>query len=239
MRLYKTFVEANSEIKRDLKEMGIEIHTQTYQDKFIGNREEMATLELQNYIYTVTEPCLEHLKPVQPWADAEFIERTAPADPAGMNPGDAWKLRREVWDEFIQPDGKFGYTYSERLNGTFPNEETLEPDSQLNQMLDGIGNDPDSRQLYMSVWHPMDLAYIGGKRRVPCTLGYLFQVRRGKVNITYLQRSADFATHLQNDMYLACRMQHLVAERSGYAVGNYTHWFGSLHVFKKDVEGVF
>jgi thymidylate synthase len=232
MRIYKTFIEAVSEMRRDLKEMGIEVHTQTYQDKHIGLDPKMATLELQNYIFTVTYPSLADLEPVQPWADLEFEERVRPPHPRGVNPGEAYKARIDVWEQFLERDGCFGYTYSDRINNN-------DGASQVDQIVRAIQIDPSSRQLFMSIWEPEDLFNIGGARRVPCTLGYHFQVRRGRLNITYLQRSADMATHLQNDLYLAARMQAHVAELTGYEVGTYTHWFGSLHVFKKDVEGVF
>jgi len=217
MRIYKNFTEALNEIKRDLAEMGIEVHTQTYQDKFIGDNPEFATLELQNYIFTVTQPRAEDLNPTQPWADAEFHERIS-----GI-PGEAWKLREEIWSEFAD---NFGYTYPERLRG------------KIDAVIHRIKEDPASRQLFINVWEGEDLGKLG-RIRVPCSLGYHIMVRNGAVNVTYLQRSADFATHLQNDIYLAHRLQRYIADQTGYAVGLYTHWFGSLHVYKKDVKEVF
>ena len=233
MRIYRNFTEALSEIKRDLAEMGINIHTQTYQDKYIGDKEEMATKELQNYIYTVTEPYYDRdLKPIQPWADAEFQERIN----FKSNPGEAWKLREEIWTEFIQPDGTFAYSYGDRLAW------------QVEEIVKTLTSDPSSRQAFMGMWNaPTDIERTGGISRVPCTLGYHFQIRKNKLNITYLQRSADYATHFVNDIYLAGRMhthifQLLLQEQGlggGLEIGSYTHWIGSLHVFNKDIKGVF
>ena len=83
-RIFKDFREATNEIKRDLAEMGISVHPQTYQDKFVGNDPNFSTFELQNYMYSVSSPLVTDLSPTQPWADREFIERTA-QDP--INPG--------------------------------------------------------------------------------------------------------------------------------------------------------
>ena len=44
---------------------------------------------------------------------------------------------------------------------------------------------------------------------------------------------------MQNDIYLAVKLMKYVAQRTGYESGNYTHFMGSLHIYKKDVEGVF
>ena len=91
MRIYQNFREVRSEVKRDLAEMGINVHTQTYQDKFIGDDPMMATKELQNYMYCVVDTSHPaDMLPTQPWADAEFQERISGQH---MNPGeDRWYL---------------------------------------------------------------------------------------------------------------------------------------------------
>ncbi len=227
MRIYKNFIEAIGEIKRDLAEMGILVHPHTYQDKVVKDNPDFDTMELQNYIYTVTNPRKVDLDPTSPWADMEFMERISGTP---MNPGAAWEARREVWDEFLGEDGKFAYTYPERM---------YSPVNQVEQIILRLQEDPHSRQMFLSLWRPEDSTKFGGISRVPCTLGYYFQIRRGRLDITYLQRSADFVTHFTNDVYLAHRLQEYVAVRLRLKPGNFCHWVGSLHVFKKDLQGVF
>lgn len=230
MRIYSNFKEAFSEIPRDLKEMGIKINTQTWQDK--SRKEGYSTHELQNYIYTVTRPDVFRINPNQPWADHEFQERINQECP--VNPGEAWKFRRDIWEDLLEPSGRFSYTYSERL---FP---------QLKHIIHEIVEHPNSRQLYLGIWNPgIDFRRFG-IRRVPCSLGYYFQYRNRKLNITYLQRSCDFTTHFENDVYLAAMLQvwvcHQVNEINpgfGCFPGTFTHWIGSLHVFEEDVKYVF
>lgn len=224
VRIYRSFTEALSEIRRDVKEMGHRIHTQTYQDKVIADDPDYETLEVTNYMYKVTNCDLDQLNPTQPWADNEFEERIG----GGFeNPGEAWKHRPEVWTEFLTDEGTFHYTYSERI-GNFPDEivRTLE-------------NDSLSRQAFMSIWEPSDICSSGGAERIPCSLGYMFQCRRGALDVTYLQRSADLATHFVNDVWMANRMRDYIAKRLDMIPGHFCHWIGSLHVFKKDVRGVF
>lgn len=226
MRIYMTFQEALSEIKRDLKEMGILTRTTTYQDKIIGDDPRFDTFELQDYIYRVIHPSAKDLNPTQPWADKEFLERvTSP----GVNPGEAWKERPEIWEEFLNTEGRFSYTYAERIHQVH----------QIDHIIRTLKTDPLSRQAFISIWSPADSARTGGLTRIPCTLGYYFQIRRGALNITYLQRSSDFVTHFSNDLYLAHKLQSYIAGSLGYPVGVFTHWVGSLHIFNKDTEGVF
>lgn len=233
MRIYGNFKEATNEIKRDLAEMGIEVKPKSYQDKNVEGNPDFFTKELQNYIYTVTSPKLPDLDATQPWAKLEFIERVSPTP---VNPGEAYKTRPEVWNQFLNHYKEFDYTYSERLcfrswGGVI---------SQIENAIRILKNDPDSRQCYISIWDKdIDIIAAGGSQRIPCTLGYQFQIRNGALNVTYLQRSSDFATHFQNDLYLAHKLQLHIANELKIPVGLYTHWIGSLHIFQKDIKGVF
>ena len=231
MRIYVKADEAFEEIKRDLSEMGIWVRPKTMQDKIIEGNPEYETTELQNYCYTILDAKSSEIPNViQPWADAEFIERiTEPKDGNFINPGEAWKLRENVWGEFFH-NGKFGYSYNELLWNN----------NQFTKIIERLKEDPDSRQLWISLWDPTrDPDLLGGVSRVPCSLGYGFQVREGKLNMHYVMRSCDFSTHFSNDVYLAIKLLEYVAELTGYEVGNFTHTIFSLHVYRKDLKEVF
>ena len=231
MRLYVKAEEAFEEIKRDLAEMGIWVRPKTMQDKIIEGNPDYETTELQNYSYTILNAKSSEIPNVtQPWADAEFQERiTKPVDGKFIKPGEAWKLRNDVWNEFLH-DGKFGYTYNELIWNN----------DQFTKIVNRLKEDPDSRQLWISLWDPTrDPDLLGGVSRVPCSLGYAFQVREGTLNMHYVMRSCDFSTHFANDVYLAIKLLEYVAELTGYEVGNFTHTIFSLHIYKKDLKGVF
>lgn len=231
MRLYIKADEAFEEIKRDLAEMGIWVRPKTMQDKNIEGNPEYETTELQNYCYTILNAKSSDIPNVtQPWADAEFLERiTKPENGKFINPGEAWKLRENVWGEFFH-NGKFGYSYNELIWNN----------DQFTKIVNRLKEDPDSRQLWISLWDPTrDPDLLGGVSRVPCSLGYGFQVREGKLNMHYVMRSCDFSTHFANDVYLAIKLLEYVAEITGYEVGNFTHTIFSLHVYRKDLKEVF
>ncbi len=226
MRFYINFKEALSEIKRDLAEMGIDVHPQTMQDKYVANNPDYATKELQNYCYTVLDAVshVDELEPSQPWAAVELRERLSGIP---VNPGKAWTYRPEVWQEFLH-DGRFAYTYSERMFW------------QLGTIINELRTHPDSRQLWLSIWDPgRDILQLGGHGRVPCSLGYLFQLRKSRLNMTYFMRSCDYVTHFRNDVWLAVKLLEHVAQEVGTKPGDFTHFIGSFHVYAKDVKGVF
>jgi thymidylate synthase len=226
MRFYTGFGVAVNEITRELAEMGISVHPQTMQDKVIAEDPDYNTRELQNYMYMVSNPLstLNELTPNQPWADKEFDERVSPYH---VNPGEAWKLREEIWKEYLH-NGRFSYTYNERMSW------------DLSRIMNELDKHPDSRQLYLSIWDPtIDVDRLGSDMRIPCSLGYLFQLRRGKLNMTYFMRSCDFITHYHNDVYLAVKLLKHVSDLTGNETGTFTHYIGSLHVYEKDVRGIF
>lgn len=55
----------------------------------------------------------------------------------------------------------------------------------------------------------------------------------------YTMRSCDWATHFQNDVYLAMKLQHHVAHSADIEPGHFCQDLGSLHVYQKDVADVF
>ncbi|MBP3920442.1 MAG: hypothetical protein J6D28_02635 [Bacilli bacterium] len=240
MRIYMNWEEAYEEVKRDLAEMGILVKPKTMQDKNVEGNSDYETKELQNYCYTLLNAKSSEITGViQPWADAEFEERIfAPSISwvengvrkyKTINPGEAWKLREDVWKEYMH-EGKMAYTYNERI---WQNE-------QLEKIITRLKEDHDSRQLWLSIWDPnTDTDKLGGVSRVPCSLGYNFQFRDGKLNMHYVMRSCDFNTHFINDVYLAIKLLEYVAKEVGMEVGSFTHTMFSLHVYKKDIENVF
>lgn len=243
MRIYTNAQEMVEEVKRDLAEMGIVVRPATMQDKYVKGNPDYETKELQNYSYCLLNAKSQDIPGVtQPWADAEFEERvTDPWErdwegkrilfqtPEFINPGEAWKLREEVWSEYMH-EGKLAYTYNELLWNN----------DQLTKIMNRLKKDPDSRQLWISLWNPdKDPDFLGGVSRVPCSLGYGLQVRDGKLNLHYVMRSCDFVTHFRNDVYLAIKFLEWVAEKTGYPVGDFTHTMFSCHVYNKDIQGVF
>ena len=235
MRIFANFTEAFSEIKRDLAEMGIDVHTKTMQNKNIENDDNYSTKELQFYSYRVIDPLndmdvLVNSLPNRDWALAEWNERRQGIEGHPVNPGEAYKLREGVWNEFLNKDGKFDYNYSDRLS----------KNSQVLQVIKALKNDPMSRQAYISIWNVEDTSYLGtAVSRVPCSLGYLFQYRQGKLNLEYNMRSCDFSTHFKNDVFEALMLLAYVSNLTGLPTGDFIHHIASFHIYKKDIADVF
>lgn len=230
-RIFQDFPEAQNEIRRDLAELGIRVHPETMQDKQIADDPDFDTMELQNYVYTVSKPnYMEVENTHDAWITQEWADRLA----GDLNPGTAWKERPEVWDQFLEKKmmevghfARFSYSYSQRMGG-----------QHIQRIIEELKKHPNSRQLWLPVWWLVDETRRG-ERRVPCSLGYWFVQRGGALHITYVMRSCDLHTHYANDVALATILLTYVAEQTGLEVGTFTHVIGSLHVYKKDVADVF
>ena len=235
MRIFANFTEAFSEIKRDLAEMGIDVHTKTMQNKNIEKDDNYSTKELQFYSYRILNPVEDMLTLIQelpdyPWAAAEWEEREKGIKGNPVNPGEAYKLRDGVWNEFLNDEGKFDYSYSERFSRN----------SQVLKVIDALRRDPLSRQAYITIWDVNDTSYLGTAiSRVPCSLGYLLQYRQGKLNLEYSMRSCDFGTHFKNDVFEALMLLSFVSMKTGLPIGDFIHHIASFHVYKKDIKDVF
>lgn len=231
MRIFADVLEMVKEVERDLFEMGIRVQSDTMQDKDVHDNKDYETLEIQAYGYQLTgfdklDMMIEYLKGDLEWAKREFAERTSYVY---FNPGLAWTLRRKVWGPFIR-DGKFAYTYNERIR------------EQLPSIVEELQKRPNSRQAIMTVYdRHQDMGNWGGKDRVPCSLYYHFFIRENKLHMIYSMRSCDFLTHFVYDVYLAIRLQEYVALLLGVETGIFTHMIHSLHAYQKDMveRGIF
>lgn len=254
MRIYCNAYELMSEMGRNLYEMGLENRPKTYQNKDIEGDENFVTKELICEQYCLTSiPDVDNLfihTHSRDWAEAEFKERL---DENGINPGRAWELRKEVWEEFLVDTPivgkKFDYSYGERMNEKFittfgKGNDRFTPfgksyRTSLDLIISLLKYDPDTRKAILPIYSDMDTAFLDGSRRIPCSMYYDFLIRtnpRGEkqLNICYHQRSSDFIMHFGNDVFLAWRLMEYIAEQVGVKPGYLYHTIDSLHTYKRD-----
>ena len=240
MRIYNNAYELMSEMGRDLWEMGLLNNPKTYQNKVIEGVDEMTTKELTCKQYCLTSlPDPEKLfiyTHTHDWANEEFRERISGKL---LNPGKAWELNPDMWEEFlVETSGgrKFDYTYAERINrknGPYETNGTV-----LEEVINLLKTDNDTRKAVLPIFTCEDTQFYGGGKRIPCSMYYSFLIRNvgnGKqLNLTYHQRSSDFVGHFGDDVYLAWCLMEYVAEMVGVKPGFLFHTIDSLHAYKRD-----
>lgn len=231
MRIYRNCEHAASETKRELAEMGVDVQVETMQDKYVADNPEYLTKELIAYSYAIRDvkdkdKLLEAFEKEEgkAWAEAEFKDRVSGLK---LNPGNAWEIRKDVWEEFLH-DGKFSYTYSERFA------------DQVEKVINTLKENRTCRNGIIAMWDPgIDIERIGGKQRVPCTMYYQPLIRNGRLNMIYNIRSNDLYEHWAYDVWLAIALQEYIAEKVGVEVGTFYQFIGSLHSYAYKSRGVF
>lgn len=236
MRIYQNFKEMYSETLRNIQEFGVEhiVHSMQNQVGEFKTKEiqgECFTIESHDDMYEVLEENGGNIK----WVEEEFKERIS-SDL--INPGEAYKLREDVWNEFLNDgeEGKFGYTYNERIR------------YQLEDTIELLKKDPFTRQAVITLYEgEKDTKKRGGHNRVPCSMHYQFFINeeediatgetKKRLDVLYSIRSNDFGTHFLYDLVLAAKLGEYIAEKISNEEnkidgnGRILYQGGSLHYY--------
>lgn len=168
------------------------------------------------------------VEPNLPWADNHFAERVCGYP---INPGIEWA--NWPWgvnaEKALDGKGQFNHNYMERYWPRIARNGIGEPTRDVDEFKETVGveypfargirhsygdlgglvrdlaHEPDTRQSYLPVWFPEDTG-DAHKGRKPCTLGYHFIMRDGKLDVVYYLRSCDLAHHFRDDVYLTIRL---------------------------------
>lgn len=110
----------------------------------------------------------------------------------------------------------------------------------LDDVMRRLVRSPLTRQAYLPVWFPEDTGAPDGER-VPCTIGYHFMIREGRLHVSYTIRACDFMRHFRDDVYMAIRLGQWVRDAvekglpwSELDMGELTMHIGSFHIFNGD-----
>lgn len=105
---------------------------------------------------------------------------------------------------------------------------------QLRRVIEILTEDPDSRRALIQLYDPArDTA---GHRDVPCTLGFQFHLRQGRLDMTTSMRGQDVWIGLPYDVFFYTVLHELVAGWLGAELGEFRHHVGSLHIYDRDLE---
>jgi hypothetical protein len=216
-------------------------------------REAVLAIEMQSTI----DQAQREYSPSLPWAEDHFLERVS-GKPLNPPPSQAWWPFAQNGNDQHKKGGKFSHTYPERFWPRFAGKdlnvtsllidgvEQITPRrgirfayGDLHDVITRIAKNPQTRQAYLPIWFPEDTG-APDSERVPCTLGYLFMVRGGKLHLTYHIRSCDFMRHFRDDVYMAVRLGQWIVEILDreyglmLEVGELTMHIGSFHIFAGD-----
>lgn len=243
-------------IGKEIKKLQLKLHALGHKvetEKWQGVEAPMPMIELVNANLKVlmeSQDLRADVKPHLPWADIHFLERVG-GEP--LNPGESYKewpfyKHKKEDDKFRgAKDEKFSHTYMERFwpktANAYHSEGKELPISRgiryklgdLDDLIALLNEQPYTRQAYLPIWFPEDLAASLLHHRVPCTLGYDFIIREGYLHMNYYMRSCDALRHFRDDVYLAIQLAKFIQARvdsvKGLKLGLLTMSIKSFHCF--------
>ncbi|EJE98443.1 thymidylate synthase [Liquorilactobacillus mali] len=103
---------------------------------------------------------------------------------------------------------------------------------QIQNVIDGIRNTPDSRRLIVSAWNPED---VPNSALPPCHTLFQFYVVDGKLSCQLYQRSADVFLGVPFNIASYALLTYLIAHETGLEVGEFVHTLGDAHIYNNHV----
>lgn len=143
--------------------------------------------------------------------------------------------------EEFSDDGKtFHAPYGYRLRHWGVKTEDSYVDESLNtskgddQLIDAIklfSENPNTRQVVLSVWNPkFDLGYK--TKDIPCNDMIMLKIRNGKFITTIQNRSNDLHWGLPTNVFQFSFLTEIMSAALGFELGTQTHNSQSLHIYK-------
>ncbi|WP_236242338.1 thymidylate synthase [Streptomyces sp. CC228A] len=105
---------------------------------------------------------------------------------------------------------------------------------QLHRVVEILKEDPDSRRALIQLYDPAQDA--AGHKDVPCTLGFRFYLRAGRLHMSTTMRGQDVWIGMPYDLFFYTVLHELVAGWLGVELGEFHHHVGSLHIYENHLD---
>ncbi len=141
-----------------------------------------------------------------------------------------------IWDEWAKSDGDLGPVYGVQWR-SWPKREadgggTID---QIQQAIDLIKRDPNSRRIIVSAWNVADLPKMA---LMPCHAFFQFYVADGKLSCQLYQRSADLFLGVPFNIASYALLTHMIAQQCDLDVGEFIWTGGDCHIYDNHKEQV-
>ena len=146
-----------------------------------------------------------------------------------------------IWDEWADENGELGPVYGHQWRNW--NSEGVD---QLQNAIDQIKSNPNSRRIIISAWNPSVLPdtsvsfsenVANGKAALPpCHAFFQFYVSNGKLSCQLYQRSADTFLGVPFNIASYALLTMMVAQVCELQPGDFVHTFGDVHLYNNHID---
>lgn len=130
-----------------------------------------------------------------------------------------------IWDEWAAADGDLGPVYGKQWRD-FGGVD------QLEQVIEDIKKNSNSRRLIVSAWNPVDIPKMA---LPPCHCLFQFYIVNGELSCHLYQRSADVFLGVPFNIASYSLLTHMMAQVCNLKVGAFVHTFGDVHLYKNHI----
>jgi len=145
-----------------------------------------------------------------------------------------------IWDEWARADGDLGPVYGVQWR-SWPTPDGGHID-QMQQVLDTLRSNPDSRRIIVSAWNVAELDQMA---LMPCHAFFQFYVApattpggKGRLSCQLYQRSADIFLGVPFNIASYALLTHMVAQQCNLDVGDFIWTGGDCHIYANHTEQV-
>ncbi|MEK0127470.1 thymidylate synthase [Corynebacterium marquesiae] len=138
-----------------------------------------------------------------------------------------------IWNEWADENGELGPVYGVQWR-SWPTPDGQHID-QIQQALDTLKTNPDSRRNLVSAWNVAELDKMA---LMPCHLLFQLYVADGTLSMQVYQRSADMFLGVPFNIASYAALTHMFAQQAGLKVGELIWTGGDCHIYNDHVEQV-
>ena len=99
---------------------------------------------------------------------------------------------------------------------------------QVGWVINEIKNNPNSRRLVISAWHPANAVI---SKLPPCHYTFTFNVNDGKLNCHLTQRSGDIALGIPFNLAAYSMLTQIIAQETNLKLGSFAHTIVDAHIY--------
>tara|TARA_B100001093_G_scaffold406689_1_gene395190 strand:+ start:650 stop:1552 length:903 start_codon:yes stop_codon:yes gene_type:complete len=171
------------------------------------------------------------------WPFQSWLEKTSQSESLIMHSAE-WKEKLTEFIELIKTDSTFSAKYGD-LGPVYGKQwRDFEGIDQLNQVVEDLKNNPNSRRHIVSAWNPKEIPIMIKSGLPPCHTLFQFYVSDGKLSCQLYQRSADVFLGVPYNIASYALLTYMMASVTNLEVGEFIHSLGDTHIYLNHIDQV-
>ena len=171
------------------------------------------------------------------WPFQSWLEKTGQNENLIMHSPE-WKEKLNEFIGLVKTDSVFAEKYGD-LGPVYGKQwRDFEGIDQLNQVVEDLKDNPNSRRHIVSAWNPREIPIMIKSGLPPCHTLFQFYVSDGKLSCQLYQRSADVFLGVPYNIASYALLTYMIASVTNLDVGEFIHSLGDTHIYLNHTDQV-